>query len=300
VSLLARFWGASALNPQHSAIYWTSSDTERQRSEEWPAPPSRATVAWRDIAAGFSRRWMWVTLALQDMKLRYRGSTLGPFWVTLSTLVMILAMGLIYPRLFHINVSSYLPYLAIGLMVWQLIGGIVSEGCDTFVKEEGVIRQVPIPFSIHAYRCVCRNFLVFAHTIIIIPIGWVIFHIPIDWRAAEVLLALPILAINGFWVSMLLGMVSARFRDVPPIVANLLQTAFFLTPVFWHVDALGDWKALATLSPLFAAIDVVRAPLLGVPVSEYSWPILLVWTIIGAGVTFAVFARFRMRIAYWI
>jgi ABC-type polysaccharide/polyol phosphate export permease len=63
---------------------------------------------------------------------------------------------------------------------------------------------------------------------------------------------------------------------------------------------LGRWQAFATYNPLFAAIDVVRAPLLGVPTAETSWIILLVMTILGCGITFAVFARFRSRIAYWI
>lgn len=290
----------STLTPQHSTFHYDRSYIEREMSEEWPAQASRARAAWFDITTGFLRSWMWTALAVQDMKLRYRGSVLGPFWVTISTLVMVVVMSVIYPQLFQINARTYVPYLAIGLILWQLIAGLVTEGCDTFLKAEGVIRQVPIPFSIHAYRNVCRNFLVLAHTLVIVPIIWVVFHIQIHWQVVNVAGALVLLAINGVWVSILLGMLSARFRDVPPIVANLLQAAFFLTPVFWPIDALGEWKELAALSPLFAAIDVVRAPLLGLPVSEYSWPVLLAWTVLGAGATFALFARFRTRIAYWI
>jgi ABC-type polysaccharide/polyol phosphate export permease len=73
-----------------------------------------------------------------------------------------------------------------------------------------------------------------------------------------------------------------------------------MTPIIWPVEMLGRWQAIATYNPLFAAIDVIRAPLLGVPTAETSWIILLVITIVGCAVTFAVFARFRSRIAYWI
>jgi ABC-type polysaccharide/polyol phosphate export permease len=34
--------------------------------------------------------------------------------------------------------------------------------------------------------------------------------------------ALVILTINGIWVSILLGMISARYRDVPPIIMNFV------------------------------------------------------------------------------
>jgi ABC-type polysaccharide/polyol phosphate export permease len=269
-------------------------------AEEWPPVPGRAVLAWRDLTDGFGKSWMWGALALQDIKLRYRGSVLGPFWLTISTLVMVAAMGLIYGRLFRVDTANYLPYLALGLIVWQAFAGMITEGCETFLREQSVIQQVPIPFSIHAYRNVCRNFIVLAHNLVIVPIGLVVFAIPLNWHSLEIIPGFLLLAINGFWISILLGLVSARFRDVPPIVASFLQVVFFVTPIFWPVEMLGNWQAIATLNPLFAAIDVVRAPLLGVATAAHSWLVLLMMTVLGCGVTFAVFARFRTRIAYWI
>jgi ABC-type polysaccharide/polyol phosphate export permease len=265
-----------------------------------PTPPSRAAAAWRDLSDGFAKSWMWWTLALQDIKLRYRGSVLGPFWMTISTLVMVTAMGLIYSHLFHVEIATYMPYVTIGLIVWQFVSAVTSEGCESFLRAENVIQQIPIPYSIHAYRTVCRNLIVLAHNFLIIPLGLIVLWRPVDWRIIETGAGLAVLALDGLWISILLGMVSARFRDIPPIVASFLQVAFFVTPVFWPVDALGDWKAIATLNPLFAAIDVVRSPLLGLAVARTSWVVLLGSTIFGCVITFALFARFRMRIAYWI
>ena len=82
-----------------------------------PAAPSRIAVAWRDLADGAAKSWMWTALAFQDIRLRYRGSVLGPFWLTISTLVMAAAMGLVYSRLFDMNIRTYLPYLITGLVV---------------------------------------------------------------------------------------------------------------------------------------------------------------------------------------
>jgi ABC-type polysaccharide/polyol phosphate export permease len=73
-----------------------------------------------------------------------------------------------------------------------------------------------------------------------------------------------------------------------------------MTPVFWPIAALGDWVPMAAFNPIFAAIDVVRAPLLGIPTGANSWIVLLGSTILGWLITYALFARFRMRIAYWI
>ena len=274
--------------------------SEIESKVEWPAPPSHAVLAWHDLADGFGKVWMWWALALQDIRLRYRGSVLGPFWLTISTLVMVVAMGLLYSQLFRMEIRTYLPFLTLGLMAWQWLSSTIAEGCDIFVREAPVIQQVPIPFSIQAYRNVARNFVVLAHNLVIVPIGLVAFAIPLDWYVLQIIPGFVLLAVNGVWISILLGLVSTRFRDVPPIVANFLQVLFFMTPIIWPAEMLGRWQVVATYNPLFAAVDVIRAPLLGVPTAETSWIILLVMTILGCGVTFAVFARFRGRIAYWI
>jgi ABC-2 type transport system permease protein/lipopolysaccharide transport system permease protein len=83
-----------------------TTDTRLVAELDWPPAPSSTMEAWRDLVAGLSRAWLWTALAGQDIKLRYRGSLLGPFWLTLSTCIMIGAMGFIYARLFHTDVAS--------------------------------------------------------------------------------------------------------------------------------------------------------------------------------------------------
>lgn len=240
-------------------------------------------------------------MALQDIRLRYRGSLLGPFWLTLNTGIMIGAMGVIYPLLFKMEMRTYLAYLTIGLVVWQYISSIVNEGSQTFLSASSIIAQNPMPFSIHAYRLVYRNLIVLAHNAVIIPIVLVIYDHGIDSSILLVIPALLLLAINGVSVSILLGIASARFRDVPPIVSNFMQVLFFVTPIFWSVPAdLGRWRTLFELNPLFAAVDVIRAPLLNTATAPYSWIVLIATTLLSTIIGFALFARFRPRIAYWL
>lgn len=264
------------------------------------APASRAMLAWCDLTQGFARLWMWSALAWQDIKLRYRGSVLGPFWMTISTVAMIAGMAIIYSQLFGMDIRKYVPYLAIGLIVWQFLAGIITEGCQTFLNEAAVIHEVRVPFSIHVYRSVLRNLIVFAHNMVIVPLGIAIFQLPVDWHLLTVIPAICVLALNGVWTSLLLGMLSARFRDVPPIIATIMQALFFFTPVIWPVNALKEWQIVATVNPFSAAVDVLRAPLIGTITAGSSWPVLIVTTIIGCAITFALFARFRTRIPYWV
>jgi ABC-type polysaccharide/polyol phosphate export permease len=267
---------------------------------ELPAPPTRLSEATADLAAGFNRSWIWTRLAYQDIKLRYRGSVLGPFWVTLTNLIMIAAMGAIYAQLFHTDPMTYVPYIMMGILVWQFISGTINEACATFTEAHDVIQQVPMPFSVQAYRVVYRNLIVFAHNVVIVPFGIVFFNVPVGWRLIEVVPGLVLLSLNGLWISLLLGAISARFRDIPPIVSNIVQVLFFLTPVFWPLDAVQNLRTVLALNPFFAWIDVVRAPLLGIAPEPTSWPILIGCVLGGGLCSFLFFVRFRERITYWI
>ena len=270
------------------------------RDAAFDSAPSRLSEALVDLAAGVSRSWIWTRLAYQDIKERYRGSLLGPFWVTLTNLIMIASMGAIYSELFHVDVKTYVPYIMTGILVWQFISGVINEGCATFTNAHDVIQQVPMPFSVQAYRVVYRNLIVLAHNAVIVPFGLLLFRVPVDWRIVEVVPALVVLCLNGLWICMFLGAVSTRFRDIPPIVGNVVQVLFFLTPIFWPIDAVKDLHQILALNPFFAWIDVARAPMLGLSPEPTSWPILLGCTVIGGAVSFLFFVRFRERIAYWI
>jgi ABC-type polysaccharide/polyol phosphate export permease len=262
---------------------------------------SRAYLAIEDLSEGFRRCWLWSALAQRDIKLRYRGSVLGPFWQTLTTGVLIAGLGAIYSQLFHVELDAYLPMLAAGLVFWMYVAGMVQEGCGTFTEMHHVIQQVKLPFSLHAYRIVYRNILTLAHNFLIVPVVMIVFPPPIDWLDLLVLVpAFLLVTLNGVWISILFGMISARYRDVPPIVASIVQVLFFVTPIFWRHEQLGANAWWVQINPLFAAIDVMRAPLLGVSPAPYSWAILLAMTVLGGGGTFLFFARFRQRLTFWV
>jgi ABC-type polysaccharide/polyol phosphate export permease len=276
-------------------------DRSAEHILDFPAPPTRAGLALADLRAGFEQNWLWVRLAHQDMRLRYRGSLLGPFWQTITTVVLIGSMGFIYAKLFHVALHDYLPLLSVGLVMWSFVAGLITEGCGTFDAVRGIIQQVKLPLSLHAYRLVYRNFLILAHNIVIVPIVLLLFRHHVEWLGLlGVVPVLLLVAINGVAVSILLGMVCARFRDVAPIVASVVQVVFFVTPIVWPPQALGSNAWWAVLNPLYTPIDLIRSPLLGVPESPHSWSILVFVTLFNCAVSFMFFSRFRARVAFWV
>lgn len=270
---------------------------------ETPARPaarrSNIDLALQDIADGTRQWWMWRAMAWQDILQRYRGSMLGPFWLTISMSVMIGALGFLYSQLFRIEISTYLPFLCVGLIVWTMISTILQDACSTFIGVDQIVRQIKLPYTVHAYRVVCRNLIIAAHNIVVYAGVVILFDIPVSATMLVALAGVALILFNGFWVSIILGMVCGRFRDVPQIVASVIQIAFFVTPVIWRPELLQERGALALWNPLFGFIDLVRAPLLNQMPHPSSWITTLTVTAVGGVAAFYIFARFRARIPYW-
>jgi len=131
---------------------------------------NRTRLALLDLMDGLRQWRLAVTLGWLDIRLRYRGSVLGPFWLTLSTAVMVAALGVLYSTLFKMELHDYLPYLALSLVLWGFLSTLVTEACTSFQQAEGMIRSMRMPFHLHAFRVMVRNVLVLGHNVVVIVV----------------------------------------------------------------------------------------------------------------------------------
>ena len=257
-------------------------------------------MAGRDLRNSFGRLGLAWSLAWHDVSSRYRGSILGPFWITLSMGLMTLGIGFLYANLFSIELHIFLPYVALGIVFFAVMTGTSNEGCDTFVQAAGILSQTSLPMLTFVWRTVFRNLINLAHHLVIV-VGVLIFYG--YWRTADApmaLLGLVLMVANASWLSLLVGIASARFRDIPQIVMSVMQFALFMSPVFWKPDRLKDYQAFLDLNPFYHLLEAVRAPLLGTPVAPGTYLFLVGMAVAGWLVTFLIFARTRRRIVHYL
>lgn len=263
----------------------------------------RVRMALADLGETF-RHWPLVwTLSLFDIRLRYRGSVLGPFWLTLSTAIMIAAIGFVYAGLFRQNVGQYLPFLAISLILWGFISTVTAEGATCLTQSDSMIRARRMPHSLHAARVVARNLLVLAHNLVVILVVFLVFPTRLSFSLVTLAPAMLLWLVDGFAFALLLGVIGARFRDVPPIVGSIMQIAFYLTPIMWNPAMLahrGLSLALIQLNPFYGLLEIMRGPLLGLPFEPTAWIIALSYSVALLGLSFLVFVQARPRIPYWV
>jgi lipopolysaccharide transport system permease protein len=262
---------------------------------------TRNRWALADIAGGLKLWRLAWTLGWLDIRLRYRGSMLGPFWLTISTGVMVGALGVLYSTLFKINVHDYLPFLALSQVLWGFLAALVSEACTAFTEAEGVIRSVRMPFFVFAIRTLIRNAIALAHNIVVIVVVFAIFSV---WPHREAVLAIPgllVWAVDALALTLLLGGFCARFRDIQPIVNSIMQIAFFMTPVIWKPDQLGPSRiAELAINPFFDLLEIVRGPILGSSIATTTWIGAFGYSAVLCAISWAFFVRARGRVTFWV
>jgi lipopolysaccharide transport system permease protein len=214
--------------------------------------------------------------------------------------IMIGTMGPLYAKLFHREFDDYFLKLAVSLVFWQLISQYITEACGAFISAEAFIKQIRLPLTIHVLKVVWKNGVIFCHNFLVVVAVLAYFQPALGYHLLLLPFALFLLAVNAVWIGIVLGLLCARFRDIPQIVASLMGVAFFLTPVMWQPDMLGKHQWVVNLNPFYHFIEIVRAPLVAAPVNVLSWIAVVAITVIGIAVMLAMFSKYRSRIAYWV
>lgn len=281
--------------------------TSEPHHDDAPKSQSKTLkLAFRDLIRGWGQHELWLQLGWQDIKQRYRRSTLGPLWITIATGVMAVALGLLYSLLFKEELSYFLPHVTLGLILWGFIAGCIQDGAQVFIANEGLIKQLPAPLSVHVYRLVWRQTLFLAHNMIIYIIMLIIFRPHLGWDALLFFPALLLFLLNGVWVAMFFGIISTRFRDVAPLVDSLVQLCFYMTPIVWTThtlyanETMSQRARLAEINPLYHYLEIIRSPLMGIDVPAYHWYIVLGFTVVGWGLMLLVMKKARGRVSYWV
>lgn len=257
-------------------------------------------VIW-DVVEGWKNWPLWTTLGWKDIRLRYRRTTIGPFWQTVNIAIFIGALGFVFSQFWGMTVKSYLPYLSAGVVVWMLIVSLANEGCGVFVSAAPFIKQRAMPYSVFAYQIILRNLIAFAHGIPVFLVCAIYGDIEINRNTLLVIPGLLILSINGVWSIFLLGTLSSRFRDIPNFVSNFLLVVFFVTPIHWQQTQLtGRRTFIVDVNPFHHLIEVVRAPMLGQAPEPLSWIVAGSLAVGGTGLAYIIYRRFRSRIPYWL
>ena len=259
----------------------------------------RFASSFEDLWSGVKQWRVWLLLGWLDLKLRYRRSYLGPFWITISMAVMIYSMGFVYSKLFQVNLGEYFLYISGGMLAWFLLSTTLIEMMHGFTDAQTFILQLKMPFSVYIMRVITRNFIVLGHNVLaVIPL---LIYFKCMPNFALIFFALAVIAVSMLSIGTLFAMIGARYRDVQQVITSILQVGFLLTPIMWNADMIPGRAILAVYAnPFYYFVELLRSAVL----NTYPPAIVVKGSVaIAVGGTLLmllVFSRFRHRIPFWL
>lgn len=241
-----------------------------------------------------------IYLAWADTKARYKKSVIGPFWPTLTNVFGVLGLGLVWGHLLNQDMNTFIPQLTVGLIVWQLIAGTLTDGPQTFVRHAGLVRNVPIPSWFYTVRTLFKHLINLVHNSIILVGVMVYYQVPFTENTWLVMPGLLLVSFNLYWILHGLGLVGARFRDVELLLTSLVPLLFFISPVIYQANRLPVALNVVWLNPFSYMIEAIRTPLLGSAPDVLTWYVLVGMLVVGGGLTWLLQRTQGKKIAFWV
>jgi lipopolysaccharide transport system permease protein len=237
---------------------------------------------------------------MQEIRHRYKRSTLGVFWITGTMAVLICTIGFVFSHIFNTETTKFIPFLSAGFILWGFLSQSLSEGCLSFVNSEEYLKMEPLPLSLFVFKALWFNLIVGAHNAVIFLFVMMVYRVPLKWQTLYFFPGLLVFTLTAFWLVLLTAVLSTRYRDIPPIISNIVQVLFYLTPIVWLPSLVSGRAHWILYNPFYHLLEIVRQPLLGAAPSSLSWVYSLTLMAISGVVALAVFGRFRDRVMYWL
>lgn len=263
--------------------------------------PALLKGAVQDLIAGARRYHLWSAFAAEDVLDTYRHTSVGVLWAIFSFSSFALAIILVFGIDSETGpTSAYVGHLVSGLLAWNFLSGIVSQGPSIFVVNERFLKGSSLPLSVWAYHVTLRILILNGFAAIGAAVFLLASGFPSSWSAFAAVPAVGLYILAAIPLQLILGSIGAYTRDVQQVIENLMRAVFFLTPVIWVVQPGTYRYTLAQLNPFTPLIDIFRAPLIEGTIPWASWHSALIMT---AGiwiVALIVFSYSRLKIVFWL
>ena len=249
-----------------------------------------ACLAWR----------RWLILGWSDFRLQHHRTVIGPVWQTLQVAIWITGLAMIFGTGFRRGVENYIPYLAIGLICWNILSSCLSSGPQVFQKNSSLILNINTPLSLHIFRemvaILSRSLFQLPILVVVLPL----FDVPLTWNALWAIPGVMAIVLTGFWIMVVGAIIGTRYRDFKHAMGSVTRFLFFASPIVWGPIPDTIRGTIALYNPVAHYLEVVRAPLLGAPPSLLAWSVVLFFTLIGYPIMLALFHRYRSSVVFWL
>ncbi len=213
---------------------------------------------------------------------------------------MSIAFSLVASIINNQSLQDTLPYVTGGVMAFTLVGIVLNESPEVYIANSGIISNHAYPFTYYSFESVTKAMMIFAHNVVVFEIVLALVH-RLAFPHWSIIAAIPLVYINLFTWGSLVSMASARFRDLRFLLPYLTTIFLFMTPIMYPADKfVGNKRLLLDFNPLYPFVEMLRSPLMGIPMALHYWYIAFGITLAGMLLWLVFFNSMRNRISFWV
>ena len=249
--------------------------TTTQRDPMFEASSSRITVVrpttgW--AALNLPEIWQYrdllLTLAMRDVKLRYRQTALGIVWVILQPLIAAAIFSFVFGKIGHFSTDKISPFMFsyAGMLGWNAFSSTLTKSSMCLIGNSQLVSKIYFPRLVLPFSTVCSTLIDFAVGLSLMVILMPVYHVaPTIW-----LITLPIWLLLIVTLAMGLGLFAAAltvsYRDIQYVLPVFTQFLLFASPVAYSATSIHahDLKVFFYLNPISGLMQGFRWSMLGV------------------------------------
>lgn len=199
-------------------------------------------------------------LSRRNFLLRYKGSTLGVLWSLLVPLSQLLVLVFVFGKVVPLNIEAYPAFVFTALLPWNWFSNCLGSAGSLFISNRDLVRKPNFAPSTLVIVDVLANllpYLVFLPVLLVMLLAY-------GRNMTMSLLALPLLmiiqAVFTAGLTLIIGTLNVFYRDIQHMVTVSLMLLFYLIPVFYRSQAMGEsYRIILGLNPVAVLIDNYRA-----------------------------------------
>jgi len=269
-----------------------------------PAPTAADSRSNRPQTVWEYRSLIW-NFTRREMKSRFKGTAIGWAWSLVGPLSTIVIYSLVFSVIIRVQppdfgngaTGNYAVWLICGLVTWNFIAFLITQGMPTLLANGDLLRKVFFPsfvpvvavaFSV-GIQSLIELGLVMVVLVAFLNVSWTWLLLPI-WAA--------LLFAFTASISYVLAVANVRWRDMAQITGVLFQMLFFLSPIIYPIDLVPEYagpvpvRMIVQLNPITQFVEAGRDLLyeLAVP-SPRRWLVLVGLSLASLSIAWVTFRR---------
>lgn len=200
-----------------------------------------------------------VTLAITNVKIRYKNSILGYFWSLLTPLIYLAIFVTIFSQ--RLGIERYPLYALSGLIFWNFFNTTVNQILNSVRASAGILKSMNVPTLIFPISALVSSLINLVLSLIPFFVLMFFFGFEPNIKSLQFVYVLFVFSCFTLGVGLLLCAYNVYFKDVGMLWTTIVPAFFYFTPIIWHLDMLPKGSRMwfvAQLNPIYHYMDAFR------------------------------------------